>query len=74
MREQEARIPGMGKKIKELRSSQGMTQSQLADKIGAATSVIGNYEAELRTPTYDNLIKLSRVLEVSTDYLLGFDK
>ena len=74
MSDRESRIPGMGLRIRTLRTDRGMTQSELAGKIGAAPSVIGNYEAELRAPSYENLIKLSEVFGVSTDYLLGYKK
>jgi len=48
-----------------------MTQTQVADRVGVATSAISSYESGVRLPSYNVLIKLSRLFRVSTDYLLG---
>ena len=51
-----------------------MSQKELAEKIGIAKSVISFYESNDRCPSYDVLIKIARTFNVTTDYLLGFDK
>lgn len=61
----------MGEKIKSLRIEKKLTQKQLADRIGLATSAISSYESGTRYPSYDVLLKLARIFHVSTDYLLG---
>lgn len=48
-----------------------MTQTQVADRVGVATSAISSYESGVRLPSYNVLIKLSRLFHVSIDYLLG---
>lgn len=48
-----------------------LTQKQVADRIGVATSAVSSYESGSRYPSYDVLIKLARLFHVSTDYLLG---
>ena len=63
-----------GKRLKELRTQAGMTQSQLSKYIGVTKSVISFYELQERAPSPEVLIKLARVFHVSTDYLLGLDK
>lgn len=67
------KIEGLGKRIKELREKQGMKQMDLAEMTNIGRSSIGSYEIESETPTYVNLIKLAETLNVSTDYLLGYD-
>ncbi len=67
------KIEGLGKRIKELREKQGMKQMDLAELTNIGRSSIGSYEIESETPTYVNLIKLAETLNVSTDYLLGYD-
>ena len=61
----------VGSKIKELRVSQKMTQSEFAERLGVTKSSISSYENGSRLPSYDILIKISRIFKVSTDYLLG---
>lgn len=61
----------MGEKLKQLRLEKHMTQKQIADRIGLAISAVSSYESGIRYPSYDVLIKLSRIFHVSTDYLLG---
>ena len=59
--------------LKELRTVNGLTQSQLASKANLATSCIAMLETNKREPNANTLISLSRALEVSTDYLLGLE-
>lgn len=61
----------MGEKLKSLRIENKLTQKQVADRIGLAVSAVSSYEAGTRYPSYESLIKLSRIYHVSTDYLLG---
>lgn len=61
----------VGNKIKELRMSQKITQSEFAMRLGVTKSAISSYENGSRLPSYDILIKISRIFKVSTDYLLG---
>ena len=62
-----------GKTLKNLRLQAGMTQKQLADKMGLTKAVISYYELQERYPSPDVLIKLSSIFHVSTDYLLGLE-
>ena len=62
-----------GKILKNLRLQAGMTQKQLADKMGLTKAVISYYELQERYPSPDVLIKLSSIFHVSTDYLLGLE-
>ena len=51
-----------------------MTQLQLAQKLGLTKSVISAYETGLRLPSYDILIHISKIFNVTTDYLLGIER
>ena len=57
-----------------LRLNKNMTQAQLAQKLGLTKSVISAYETGLRLPSYDILIHIARIYNVSTDYLLGIEQ
>ena len=61
-------------RLKELRTQAGLTQLQLAQRLGITKSVISFYELSERDPSPDVLIRLANIFHVSTDYLLGLDK
>ena len=60
-----------GERLKNLRTKKKLTQSQLATKLGLSKSEISAYENGIRLPSYDILISLTFIFQVSTDYLLG---
>lgn len=62
-----------GNNLKTLRLQNGLTQVQVAQKLGVTKSVISAYETGIRLPSYDILINISRIFKVSTDYLLGLE-
>lgn len=62
-----------GNTLKTLRLKEHMTQAQLAQKLGLTKSVISAYETGLRFPSYDVLIHIARIYDVTTDYLLGIE-
>lgn len=64
----------LGDRIKSLRISKRLKQSQLAALVGLNPTAIHYYENGFRQPTLDTLVKLSRVFNVTTDYLLGCEK
>lgn len=63
-----------GDRLKQLRSQAGLTQKELAERIGITKSVVSFYELRERTPSPEVLIKLAAVFHCSTDYLLGIEK
>ena len=60
--------------LKKLRTSKGLTQTQLAQRLWLNKSIISAYENETRTPSLEVLIKLSNELNVSMEYLLGIER
>ena len=63
-----------GDKLKTLRTSQKLTQQQLADRIGVAKSVVSYYESGDRYPSYDVLVRVAHVFHTTTDYFLDVKK
>ena len=59
------------KRLKEMRESKGLTRKELGKASGVDPSLISRYESGERAPTADNLLKIAKTLECSTDYLLG---
>jgi transcriptional regulator with XRE-family HTH domain len=60
-------------RLKILREENGLSQSQLADKLGISRGSISYYENCDRTPDIEILAKTQKYFNVTTDYLLGFD-
>lgn len=67
-------IVSLGEKLKALRTAKKMSQKELAERIGIAKSVISFYESGDRFPSYDVLIKIARIFNVTTDYLLDVER
>lgn len=61
----------MGQRIQELRRAEGLTQDQLAKKIGVSMAAIRNYENGLREPNSKAMAALERYFNVSGEYLRG---
>ena len=61
----------MGLTIKGLREEKAISQSQLAELLGVKQNTISNYENNSARPSYEVLVKLADIFDVSTDYLLG---
>lgn len=60
-----------GTRLKNLRIQAGMTQDEVAEKIGTNARTLGYYEKEERRPNPEMLIKLADFFNVTTDYILG---
>jgi len=58
----------IGKKLKQLRKSKGMTQEQVAERVDITRSTISNYEIGRRTPHLKDLSALADVFGVGLDY------
>ncbi len=59
-----------GEKLKNARKSAGLTQEQLAEKLGVSRQAITKWEADKGLPDIENLKLISKALDVSIDYLL----
>lgn len=60
-----------GDKLRALRIEKGITQQELATRIGLRSSSISMYEKNQQYPSVEVLIQLCQVFDVSADYLLG---
>ena len=57
--------------FRQLRIASGLTQNEMAEKIGISRSTIGMYETGAREPDFETLEKIADFFNVDTDYLLG---
>lgn len=60
------------KRLVKLRKNQGLTQDELAKKVGSSKRNISNYEVGRSYPNVDLLMKLATYFNVSIDYLVGY--
>ena len=58
----------VGGKIKDLREKTGMTQTELAEKIGVSKSVVSAYEKGIRNPSHKILELIAKTFGVSIIY------
>ena len=63
----------LGEKIRHARKSCGLSQGGLAEKLCVSRSAIAKWETDKGVPDVENLKYLSRLLNVSVDYLLSDD-
>lgn len=61
-------------RIKELRLSRGLTQTDLAKIMSVTRSSVNAWELGISVPTAAKLVELSLFFHVSTDYLLGLER
>lgn len=59
------------KNLKSIRKTRNLTQQEVADAISVERVTYARYENGSRTPPVDNVIRLARFFNVTTDYLLG---
>lgn len=57
-------------RIQGLRKSKGISQEELADKIGVSRQAVSKWESEQSLPDIEKIILLSNYFDVTTDYLL----
>lgn len=60
----------IGKRIQNRRKQLALTQEQLAEKMNVSIQMVSNLERGNKAIRIDNLINLSQILDVSTDYIL----
>ena len=56
---------GIGKRIKELRERAGLTQEELAQRLGVTPSAVGNYEREVSHPKENVLYRLQKLIMIN---------
>ena len=60
----------LGEKIKAGRLMAGYTQEKLAEQIGVSRQAVTKWESDKGMPDIDNIKLISKLLNVSIDYLL----
>ncbi len=58
-------------RLKDLRKQVGLTQVDVAEKLGISQPAYASWERGVKKPTQENLVKIAQILNVSVDYLVG---
>ena len=60
----------LGMTISSLRKAKGMTQLELAEKIGVTDKAVSKWERDLSFPDINSIPKLAEIFEISVDDLM----
>ena len=66
-----ADLETIGRRLKRLRKSEGLSQDAVSDLIYVSRETIRDWENDVYRPTCDSLIALAKYYQVSVDYILG---
>ncbi len=58
-------------RVKKMREQCGLTQAELAKKLGISRSSVNAWEMGISVPSTQYIVELAQLFGVSTDYLLG---
>ena len=59
-----------GRRLRAAREMRGLSQRELGEKLGVSQSAVAYLEGVER-PSFENLVKVAQLLDVSADYLCG---
>ena len=60
----------LNERLHDLRKKAGYSQEQLAELLGISRQAISKWESGQGNPDIDNIIKLTKIYQVSADYIL----
>lgn len=60
----------MADRIQYLRKTKGLSQEELANKVGVSRQAVSKWESGQSTPDIEKIIIMSELFEVTTDYIL----
>lgn len=61
----------MGERIKQLRKENGMTQTELAEKLNVTKGTVSTWETNRRMPGFDTLEEMCTLFDRKLSYLMG---
>lgn len=61
----------LGERLKDCRKRLELTQQEVAEKLGVTSASISSWESGARRPDFEMLTSISKLYDVSFDYLLG---
>lgn len=67
-------IINIADRIKYLRDKYEITQTHLAKKLGISRSAVNSWEMGLSLPSLGNIVEMTKIFNVSADYILGLER
>lgn len=64
-------ILNIADRIRYLREKCGFTQTDLAKQLGISRSAVNSWEMSLSFPSVANIVEMTRIFNVSADYILS---
>lgn len=64
----------LGERLAEIRKDHGDTQTSLARKLNVTHFTVSSWEQEKSSPSYELLVSICKLYQVSADYLLGLTR
>ena len=64
-------VTEFGDQLKKIRKLKGITQKELAQKVGITQRMISHYESKVKSPPLKYIILIADALQVSVDTLVG---
>lgn len=64
----------LGQRVARLRKERGITQQELAERIGTIQVLVSDYERDRIRVTAEMVVRIAEALEISADELLGMKK
>ena len=61
---------GFGQAMKQARNAKGMTQAQLAEKVGLVSKTVTNIESQKQPPSFVSFVRIVTFLNMSVDGFL----
>ena len=61
------------KRLRKVRMNSGLTQQNMADKLGISLNAYQKYEQAERSPSLECLVSIADIFDISLDYLLCRD-
>ena len=61
----------VAERIRQLREDKGLTQADLARRLGITRSSVNAWELGISVPSTQYVVELAQIFKVSTDYVLG---
>lgn len=64
----------LSQRIHKLRQAHGWSQVDLAKKLSVSKQTVSNWENENIQPSIEMLVRLAKIFNVTTDYMLGLEE
>ncbi len=63
----------LGQKLFDMRKKSGLSQEQVAEKLGVTRQTVSKWETDQTTPDFDKIVPISKLYNVSVNELFGED-